>query len=171
MHFVKQEVFASVIADEYIERLIETSKKKYKLVQDILVITKSQTPVITEDSIPTLNSIINEKQTKIDAIDKLDEEFNFYFQRLKQTFKISSMDELKGRDIKGVKELQETIGNIMSVIKEISNIEKNNNMEAKRVIEDLGNEIKKVNQGKKLIIGYNPAPIVRPPSYFIDKKK
>lgn len=157
--------------DEYVQRLTEASNKKNILVQDILSLTKRQTEVITEDSIPMLNSFIDEKQVKIDAINKLDEEFSVYFQRLKQTLKISSLDELKDHNIKGIKELQLTIGHIMSLIKEIGILEKQNSLKANQVLNHLGNEIKKINQGKKAATGYYPTQGGGTPSYFMDKKK
>lgn len=157
--------------DKYISRLWEASNKKYKLLKEMLSLTQAQTNVITEDKITNLESIIAEKQILIDEINKLDEEFNVYFQRLKQTLQISNLDDLKGHNITGVKELQETISTIMGLIKEISLIEKQNSVKANQLLQSFGEEIKRLNQSKKVSLVYNTPKITQSPSYFIDKKK
>ena len=156
--------------EEYIKRLMEVSEKKLGLLEDMLNITKAQAESINEDGLESLEKLVNEKQTKIDAIDKLDEEFDVYFRRLKSELKVKSLDELSGLNIKGVKELQQTVGRIMGLIGDISGIEKQNNDKAKSLLGKFGDEIKTINQGKKMNSAYMPGP-VKPPSYFIDKKK
>jgi hypothetical protein len=160
-----------LLPSEYVQRLIEASLKKYALIQELLVLTNKQAEKITEDSVSEFESLVDKKQVKMNEVDKLDEEFNVYFQRLKQTLKISSLDELTGADIKGIKELKEAVSNIMLVLNEINTIELQNNIKAKKLLNQFGAEIKKINQGKKANSIYNPVPIGKPPSYFIDKKK
>ena len=157
--------------EEYILRLTEVSGKKYILMQDILTLTRSQSGTITEDGVDGLEKLIALKQARIADIDKLDEQFDVYFQRLKQELKIKSLDELKGPNIKGVRELQEVVESIMSVIREISEIEKQNNENAKKLLNRFGDEVKKLNQSRKVNQAYNTSPAMQPPSYFIDKKK
>lgn len=156
--------------DKYAERLTETSGKKLELLQQMLVLTRRQSEIINEDGIDTLEKIVEGKQKLIDEINKLDEAFDVYFSRLKSALKVKSLDEIRGTQLKGVKQLQDTIGQITDLIKEISGIEKINNIKAKSLLQSLGNEIKKVNQGKKMNSAYRPVP-TQVPSYFIDKKK
>jgi len=164
-------MIVNMTKDEYIERLIGISKKKCGLLSDTLLLTKAQTQSITEESLEKLQGLIADKQTKIEAVGKLDEEFDIYFRRLKSELKIGSLDELKNfSGIKGIRELQDTIRQIMNTINDICEIEKKNNMKAKELLNELGDEIKKINQGKKMNSAYMPGP-VKPPSYFIDKKK
>jgi hypothetical protein len=157
--------------EKYIDRLQEVSAKKLALLQDMLLLTMAQAESITEDSVENLEQLIRGKQDKIDAIDKLDEEFSVYFARLKQELGVTSLDELQTKGIKGVKELKETIGQVMELIREISGVEKQNNDKANHLLDELGGEIRKLQQGKKMNSVYNPGPSMPPPSYFIDKKK
>lgn len=156
--------------EKYVQRLIDASHKKYKLLEDILRLTKEQSSVINEDGIDNLNRIIEEKQNNIDQIDKLDEEFNVYFQRLKSELKVNTLDEIQGTNIEGIKELKDCTKGIIDIIGEISKLEQENNSNAKNLLEDLGKEIKKLNQGKKVNTVYSAGP-GQAPSYFIDKKK
>jgi len=156
--------------EEYINKLVEASDKKYSLLKDILFITREQSQSINEDSIEALQKLVGEKQKKIDEIDKIDEVFNEYFQRLKQTLGIKSLDEAKGSEINGIGRLKDSIGAIMAVVKEISEIEKSNNKKAKEVLDSLANKIKQANLGKQLNNAYMPVPNMMP-SYYIDKKK
>lgn len=156
--------------EKYIGRLTELSSKKYKLLQEILALTRAQSQTITEEGVESLGRLIGDKQVKIDEINKLDEDFNVYFQRLKRELKVSSLEEMNVPGVAGTKELQESIRQIMSLIGEICTIEKENNDRAKELLNSLGTEIKKINQGKKVSSTYIPRPL-NIPSYFIDKKK
>lgn len=157
--------------DEYVQRLTESLRRKMKLLNELFSFTQNQTDAINREDVESLNNLIKDKQKRLDEIDKIDEEFNVYFLRLKQTLKVSNLDEIKDQDIKGIKELQGIIGNVMAKIKEISIQEKQNNIKAQNLLNSIGNEIKKMNLGKKADSGYNPPPIAQPPAYFIDKKK
>jgi hypothetical protein len=156
--------------EEYIERLFEASQKKYENLQDILAITKVQSETISEDNIDVLQKLISDKQLKIDNIDKLDEEFNVYFQRMKAQLKIKNLDELENPSIKGLKELKEQIAAIMKLLTKISELERDNNHKAKSLLDSLGNEIKKINQMKRVNNVYKPTKN-QYQSYYIDKKK
>jgi hypothetical protein len=156
--------------EKYMDRLIEISNKKQELLQNILALTKAQAGTINEDGIESLQKLIDEKQLVIDAINKLDEEFGVYFQRLKTTLKVTSLDQLNVSGIKGTKELKEVTEKIVKLITEISEIEKQNSEKGKKLLNQLGGEIRKINQGKKTNSAYSPPPMSIP-SYFIDKKK
>jgi acetylglutamate kinase len=157
-------------SEEYMKRMTEISSRKLVLLSEISDLTFRQSEVISEDSIAELEKLVAEKQIKIDAITKLDEDFDVYFQRMKSMLKVKSLEELKDSDIKEVGELKEIIAKIVELIGRISTIEKQNNENAGKVLKSIGDEIKKFNQGKKINKAYIPAPS-KSPSYFIDKKK
>ena len=160
-----------ITPEKYIERLCEASNKKLIILQSLYQLTQRQSDMINQDKLDSLEEIISQKQKHIDQIDKLDEEFNVYFLRLKQQLNIGSMDELEKTQMKGIKELKQTICQVMETIKEISGLEQQNNSKAKELLDELGTEIRKVNQGKKVTSAYNPGNALRPPSYYIDKKE
>lgn len=161
--------------EKYIERLNELLLKKKALLNEILELTQAQTGVITEEGLDSLNELINKKQLKIDSIDKLNEEFEIYYSRLKSTFGISNLEQLDTAGLgeaayAGARRLKALTAGIMDVITQISEIEKANSKKSNDLLERLGKEIKRINQGKKVNNAYNPVPY-NTPSYFLDKKK
>lgn len=156
--------------EEYISRLTEVSNKKLVLLKDLLSLTQAQSGTINENQILELQELVDKKKAGIEKIDKLDEEFRVYFQRLKQTLQVKSLDEIDGKKISGVKELQEVIGNIMKLLKGITVIDSENSEKANDLLNSLSGEMKKISQTKKLGSAYT-MPVSAPPSYFIDKKK
>lgn len=159
--------------EKYVERLIQISQKKLKLLQDMLLLTMAQAESINEDGVEALGKLISDKQEKIEEINRIDEEFGVYFYRFKKELKVKSLDELDldNTAIKGARELKEVISEIMKLIKEISEFENRNNAKAKGLLKTFSDELVKLRQGKKITQVYNPAPTIPPPSYFIDKKK
>jgi hypothetical protein len=161
--------------EKYTERLNELLRKKKAMLLDILTLTLEQAEVINEDSLDSLNKLIEEKQLKIDAIIKIDEEFEIYFQRFKSIMGISHLDQLdisklNAAAIDGARQLKELTAGILDVIKSINVVEEANNLKSKKLLNEFGNQIKKINQSKKANNAYAPGP-VSAPSYFLDKKK
>ncbi|NLD49246.1 MAG: flagellar protein FlgN [Clostridiaceae bacterium] len=157
--------------EEYIERLSGISQKKYVLLQDLYILTQSQAVAIDCEEIKKLEELIENKQLKIDAITKLDDDFGVYFKRLKQILGVSSLDEVKEASYKGVKEFKTAVKNILDISKEISQMENDNNMKARKLLDSIGEEIRKMNMGRKANSVYNQAADMKQPSYYIDKKK
>jgi hypothetical protein len=167
---MKERYSMEMSPEKYIQRLNEILQKKILLLQDILVLTKAQAEVINEDEIDSLNKLIDKKQTKIDVVNELDEEFNVYFQRLKSSLGVKSIAGLDASGLEGAKELKDVTAEILNLINRISELEKQNTGNGKSLLDHLGGEIKKINQNKKVSSAYSPGP-VSVPSYFIDKKK
>lgn len=158
---------------EYIERLNELLEKKKALLADILGITRAQADTVTEDGMAGLSDLIKNKQLKIDEINKLDEEFGIYYQRLKSALGISRLDQIDAEKLDGAaqaRRLKELTAEILDVIRDIAVIERENSRKSKKLLEKFGNEIKKINQGKKANNAYKPGAF-GVPSYFVDKKK
>jgi len=157
--------------DIYIGKMIDLSTKKHSLLQDMLALTQAQSKTITEDGIGDLKRLIAEKQARIEEINKLDEEFGACFHKLKQELGVESLDEIKSTDIPGIRDLQDIVGRIMELLKEISRIETKNNENAKKLLDDLSSKIKMINQGKTANTAYGKLSAMPPPSYFVDSKK
>lgn len=157
-------------AEKYFERMIEILRNKRNLLSEMLDLTQEQANVIKSDTLSVLQKLIEEKQARIDAIDKLDEEFSVYMGRLKTTTRVKSLEELDASSYPAAAQLKGITGEILELIKKISEIEKLNSNKSKELLSDLGGEIKKINQGKKVNKAYSPEPISTP-SYFMDKKK
>jgi hypothetical protein len=157
-------------AEEYINRLLNISTTKHGLLSDILDLTRTQTNTITEDGIEELGKIIARKQEKIDEINKLDEEFDVYFKRLKQLLNVKNLDELSGLKVEGVDKLQHIVKGIIDTVKEISLIEKQNRDKANALLNKLGEHLDTISKGKRMSSAYMQES-VQTYSYFIDKKK
>jgi len=156
--------------EKYMERLAGLLDKKQGLLQEILDLTGRQTGAVEGEDLEKLQKLIEDKQARIDAIDRLDEEFNVYFQRMKSALKVKSLAGLDASGTPGAARLKEATAGILKLISAISDIEKVNNEKSKKLLDSMGSEIKKLNQGRRVNSAYAPAPF-KPPSYFIDKKK
>jgi len=160
----------NISAAECFERLVKIIIKKKELLNEMLVLTEGQTEAIKSEALDALDKLIEEKQKRINSIDTLDAEFAAYLDELKSAAKVRSLDEIDAAAYPQAKRLKEETGEVISLIKSISEIEKINSKLSKELMDKLGSEIKKVNQGKKITQAYNPgSPYV--PSYFIDNKK
>jgi len=159
-----------LIIDDYIKELIRILNKKMNLLEQIFDLTNSQSPAIDDEDIGRLESLVAEKQDRIDAINKLDEEFDAYFTRLKSLLNIKRMDELKTDEIPGAAELKQVVGKAAAIARKISEVEAKNNEKAKALLNKLGEEIKGINRMKKANQAYASGPS-KPQAHFIDKKK
>lgn len=157
--------------EQYIQKLTDLSLKKSDSMKKILILTKKQSEVITEDSIDELQNLIDIKQKLIDDINELDDAFEVYFSRLKSILGIESMEEVHISDYGEVVQLQRTIKTIFETIKEIQNVENENNVKARDVLESLGGQIRQVKQGKIANNGYNIGGKLPQQSYYFDTKK
>lgn len=157
--------------EEYFTRLTEITLKKYYLLEEILCMTKAQSETIKEDGIDKLGALIAGKQEKIDRIDKLDDQFDVYFKRLKQELGINNLAEVDGKNLTGAKGLQDITGKVLGLIKEIDVVEKSNNQKTVNLLNLFKSEIKALNQAKKVNNAYHPVAATETPSYFINKKR
>ncbi|TYQ16856.1 UNVERIFIED_CONTAM: FlgN protein [Acetivibrio alkalicellulosi] len=159
------------LSQQYIKRMIEVSKKKQIVLQDILLLTMAQTEAIETDGMEGLERLLENKQKKIEVIDRLDLDFSTCFTKIKDIFNVESLEDAKMASIEGVNELKRSIEKILEILKEISGVEKQNSDKVKNIMTDLSGRIKRINQGKKVNSLYNGYDDESSSSYFIDKKK
>lgn len=159
-----------LIVDDYMQGLIRILNEKTNLLEKILNLTNSQSLAIDDEDTGRLESLVAEKQDKIDEINKLDEEFDAYFTRLKSFLNIKRMDELKTNEIPGTAKLKHEVEEVVAIARKISEVETRNNEKAKALLNKLGEEIKSINQMKKANQAYASGPS-KPQAHFIDKKK
>lgn len=156
--------------ERHIERLTEISRKKLELLNGMLDLTRQQSQALEDNDVELLENLVTRKQVIIDEVILLDDEFDVCFKSLKKALNVETFDELAGKEITGVRELQNVVGQLVSIMHQISHMEKKNNEGAATLLKSFGDEIKKLNQGKKAALAYRPA-ITDTPSYFIDRKK
>lgn len=157
--------------EKHFEKLVEVSREKQIKLEELLFLTNAQSKAIEEEGIENIEKLLNDKQKKIEEINKNDEEFYVYYEKIKEMYSIKNIKNLEASNIKGVRELQEVIGNIKKTIQQISELEKENNEKVKKILKDLGEKIRKINQGKKASNVYSSDSETNSVSYFIDQKK
>lgn len=148
----------------------EILEKKKALLQDMLSLTEAQNDAIASESLDALQKLVSEKQHKIDAIDKLDEDFGVYFERLKDTLRVKKLGDIDVTAFPEARKLKDTTSEILGLVEGISKIEKQNSEKSRKLLDTISSKIKQVSQGKKINNAYNPAP-QRTSSFFLDKKK
>lgn len=158
------------IPDNYPDKMIGILEKKKLLLGDMLTLTEAQASEISTDRLDKLQGLVEEKQRKIDEIDKLDEKFELYMERLKKEACIKRLDDLDNSALPQAEKLKEITGEILSLISRISEAEKVNSDKCKELLEQLGTRIKKINQGKKINNAYNSSTSDTS-SFFVDKKR
>ncbi len=159
--------------NQIFKKLLNISNEKYINLKKIYEQTVDQKHCFETENISTLQKIINSKQEAIRIINSLDNDFETDFILLKQKLGIRNMSDIKDTSIlqiKEVKELRTVISNIFKLLNEISIIESQIGIAAKQLLKNIGNQIKIINQSKKLISSYNPFAN-NTSSYYIDKKK
>lgn len=157
-------------AEKCIISMNEVLSKKSSFLQELFDLTQNQSVAINDGNVAELNRLVDCKQEKIDSINKLDEEFKAYFERLKSILGVASLELLDAGRVPGAGELRSKVAEIIVLVKKISDIEVANSQAAKKLLSSLGSQVKKLNQGMKLSNAYTPAKLDRG-SYFIDKKK
>lgn len=141
--------------EDLVSELIEISEKKLGLLDEMLLLTKKQRTVISQEKQGNLNEIIDKKDKIIDEIDKLDKIFILKFSRYKLENKVESIDKIDVRDKPELKNLKDVITKITSTLMAISIIDKENNLEIKDKLEDVKENLKKVKDGYRAYKGYN----------------
>jgi predicted nuclease with TOPRIM domain len=155
----------------YIEKMAELLGKKKQLLQEMLTLTKAQTPVIAADSLDKLQKLVEDKQGLIDRINELDDEFTAYMDKLKSAVGISKLDDIDISRFPAAVRLKQGVSEVLDLVREISDVEKINSVKSNKLLEQLGSQIQKINQGKKINNAYSSQNAAVTSSLFLDKKK
>lgn len=154
----------------YLSRLNEILIKKQALLREILDLTRQQKEALASDSLDELEILIAKKQTKMDAVDKLDEQFMVYLEGLKRRLWIKTLDELPAWRIPGATELKENTAAILDVLREIKALDDENTASVKSKMAVLKDKIKQSNDFRKVSAAYlQPGHNLASP-YFDQKK-
>ncbi len=154
----------------HMQRMITSLEEKNRLLERMQKYTSEQTQAITENDIKKLENLTAKKQKLIDRINSLDDEFGKAFDEFKKQHGVETVGDALKSDADNVSRLKECVEMTVSAIKRIKLMEEENRSKAKRLLNALGEKMKKINQGKKLNTAYR-APSDGTPSFFLDKKK
>lgn len=156
---------------EYVCRLIEISKRKKEYLSEILLLTTKQVSALEEAELDVLQSLLADKQKKIDEINRGDEDFSMCFTGLKRVLGIKNLDDPKVVQIEGIGELKKLTSQIMGLLGEIGEKEKQNIAKSQGLLKEFGSGVKKINEGRKASIAYSPDISNDSQAYYIDKRK
>ncbi len=158
-------------SNRLVDELIENSRKKRDFLARIFELTESQALKIKEGDVEALVKVTAEKQKLIDQVDRLDEEFQGCYSKLKTLMDENGPDGSKRASLNGIGDLKQLVDEIMKIIGKTLELEKENSREAQRLLATLGSRVKNINQGIRATQAYNPSTPGSMPSYYIDKKK
>lgn len=161
----------SLTNEEYVMRLNESLEKKLVFLNEILSYTNEQSDAIAADDYDKINNIIDKKQESIDQANKLDDEFEIYFKRLKTNLNVKSLDDIKIIGISGAEKLKEMVEAVCTILSKIKEEEKENMEKTKVAFEKLKNIMNQMKVGKKANSAYLEKKSLEVESYFIDSKK
>lgn len=155
---------------EYVMKLKDISQRKLTLLNEILLFARSQNEVIKGKRFEEMDLLIKEKQQRIDAVDKLDEQFAEYSSRLKEMLSVKSLEELPRFGFPGTKELKEVIENIFQKLNDIKVTDDENISLVKEEMTDIRKRLNSTSNNKRIQGAYNSS-VNSITSHYFDEKK
>lgn len=156
--------------EELIDYLIKLSDGKLFLAKQLLILTEQQGKSLDSKEEDKLNEIIAQKQSIMDRIDVLDDEFVKKYTLLKEGSLPDTLESFVGNEKNSMKLLQDKISEIFSITEKVQKLDVVNLRRLKQNMEVLQGEFKKVSAGKKAIKGYGNKSI-EGISIFVDKMR
>lgn len=165
-------------AQTYVGRLVEVSTKKYALLEQMLQSYLLQEEDLKADSAESKTEDVNMQEVLVDkrqilmeSIDKLDEEFHVYSERLKNTLGIQSLDELSRFNVEGRKELKDITLRITRMLEELMDRHNKTKQHLSEKVQRAGEKNILIGKTKQASQAYQPGPSMQSPSVYFDKKK
>ena len=153
-----------VDVEAVMENLIDISKKKSDILDEIYLLTAEQSRIIAKEDIEGLNELIDKKQVMIDKAQDLDAKFEKIVDDLKLVYDVERLDEI---DIckNEVEKIQIVIRAIMEKVKLIRKLEMENSTLLREMKDAMEKKITSIKVGKKAVssYGYNN---LQQPVYF-----
>ncbi len=155
----------------YLHRLVEVSQKKYQLLEAMLQTYLLQDEALSAGNTENQDELIENRQALMDAIDKLDEQFHVYNERLKSTLGIQSLDALSDMKISGKDELKSIVGRITRMLEVLSDKHRKTEMALALNLRVAADQVQHLNKSKMVSKAYQPGSTMPSPSVYFDKKK
>ena len=148
------------------ENLIEISKKKSDILNEVYSLTAEQSRVIANEDIEGLNDLIDKKQVVIDRAQELDAKFEEIVDDLKLVYGVKKLDEIEiCKD--AVEKIQIVIKAIMDKVKLIRQLEMENSNLLREMKDSMERKITSIKAGKKAVSNYGYANMQQP--VYFDK--
>jgi len=160
------EVVKVIDVEEVMENLIEISKSKCEILNDVYALTVEQSRVIANEDIEGLNELIDKKQIVIDKAQELDIQFEKIVDDLKLVYGVNKLDEI---DIckNEIEKIQIVIRAIMDKVKLIRKLEMENSNLLREMKDNMERRITSIKMGKKAVSNYGYGNMQHP--VYFDK--
>ncbi len=160
---------------KHLDCMIGASRTKKQYLREMLELTREQGNIIEQKDVEGLSRLIDEKQTRIDEINSLDDVFEESLMRVKQELKVNDLKELLARESNYQSHmvlLKKEVSEIMILIEDLKKLEKEN---SEKLTHQKGEVTKKLKEARnnKLAANrfFNSRRSVTPNPTFFDTKK
>ncbi|MEJ6950203.1 flagellar export chaperone FlgN [Natronospora cellulosivora (SeqCode)] len=154
--------------DKDIESLINYMRKKTSFLEEVLDLTKEEYIAVKKEDLDKVEKLLGERKTILLEIDKLDKKFIEKFEALKTNYGVEEISQIKG-DKNLLIDLQEKTKYIKELLERIKDTEDELKKDFTKQIDEVKQNLLKVNKGKKATSNYHKEPI-RTGGTFLDKK-
>jgi len=156
-----------------LRELINLTDNKIKHLNDILDITSKQKEAIAEQDIDMLSKYVQQKQEHIDIINELDEKFQIIYESIRDKLqKDGSRHDTALSDEEAILygEFRKKVRDAHYIVRTIFGLEKENNENTNKIMEDLKEKIRAINVGQKGYKAYKSSPTLTD-GIYVDKKR
>lgn len=151
-----------------VDRLISISNEKKSYLDQMFQLSKKQEAIIKNDDLSELDSILNDRDSLMKKIDRLDLEFLEIYKDILASEKVENIYDIDVDKFTNIKDLKKVVGTIRDILKEIDILDKNNMSNINKAFEEVQSNLKQIKTGQKLYKGYN---MEVDNSILIDSKK
>ncbi|MGB7605779.1 MAG: flagellar export chaperone FlgN [Lutisporaceae bacterium] len=155
---------------QLIKELNNITEQKLKFFREILDITVLQKEDIKNNKAENIETLVQKKQQVIDTIDKLDKSFLTGYRQLKDELKIGKPDKIDTDKYPELKTLKHCVEEIIDLAGAIMELENSNREKLNKIFDEVKNELKQINTGKRSLKAYE-IPFTQKDGIYIDKKK
>ncbi len=151
-----------------VDRLISISNEKKSYLDQMFQLSKKQEAIIKNDDLSELDSILNDRDSLMKKIDRLDLEFLEIYKDILASEKVENIYDIDVDKFTNIKDLKKVVGTIRDILKEIDILDKNNMSNINKAFEEVQSNLKQIKTGQKLYKGYS---MEVDNSILIDSKK
>lgn len=159
------------LAAQIIDRMVEENKKKLRLIDELVDLSKKQELSLTSGSYNSLLDQIKLKQDIMDQIDQIDRDFYNDFVQLKTVLRVESIESIDKEAFPNILYLRNLVSSIMEKFSVLQAMDDKNEDNVKAEIERVKTEMKSLShqvRANKVYAVQNKNDV---PGFFVDSKK
>lgn len=161
-------------AADYVSRMTAINRKKIEMIQLLRDAYRQERLSLVDKNMEAFGNVLEDKQRIMTDVNKLDEQFHVYSERLKTEMAISSLEQLTGFYIPGLPDLKGSTSELIGLLQEIEFMHAEDTRllqgELARTEQLIGQVRKGKSQARQFGRAYFQRPIQTLSVYF-DKKK